>query len=503
MEQSIKGVKKIVDNSNTVVGGDQGVDRYALTEIFSHIGAPLDCGEAVCNQTPRAYQLEDTRHHLKRPLASNFSDVGTGKSLTSYLYIMHKLYSGKKCVVVMPPPLVHQYIREFQWIITGHDFDMQLINKPPAKRRKIIEGWKADGWPHILLMSYQMFVKVFSDIIKSKQYSVLVLDEAHNIKNQSSQAWMAAYRLVNMEHWDMLRMTATPVATGLEDAYGHIKLTNPDVYRNREHFYREHVVQLDMDNYKKIIDYKNVKEIKEWLNKDAVRHRANEVLTLEQPTVQELALVLSEPHMTLYKKLLAERMLEYGDQLLVADNQQKLRQMALQLVTNPAEYSENIPKDDVPISALRTLLETIDVKHTKVAVFCHFKTTVKRLAEELKGFNPALVYGESNVPKNVDKFLHDPSCRVAVLNYRSGGAGFNLQSVCHNMIFFETTGSPSDYRQAVGRVQRSGQKNVVNVWLFRYCRTISERLIDSALGRDDRIIRVMKDKKSVLQSLYL
>lgn len=461
-----------------------------LNQILGREGVP---DEVIVTLTPKPYQREDLQKHLDWRRSNNFSGVGTGKSLISYLWIMDKLYSGKKVIVVMPPPLLTQYMMNFEQQIVGHEFTCARLDKDPAKRKALMLG---GVWADVLMMSYQLFVKHGAEIRKHGRYKSIVADESHMMANASSQAFQEMYRAVYMQDMDLLSMTATPCPTELRSAYGHIRLKKREAYVDLAQFDRIHVDYIPFMK-DQIAGYKQLDLLSENLNYRAVRRRQEDVLSLEAPTIIDHHVLLDDAHQNLYQQLLLERMLEYGEELIVARNQQSLRQMALQLVTNIGAFTlEKI--DNEPLDNLKQIVGSIE---GKVVIFCHYRKTVESLAQIFKGRNPALVYGGSNVPANVDKFLNDDTCTMAIMNYRSGGAGFNLQENCHHMIFYEPTGSPGDFEQALGRVQRQGQKHPVVAWVFRYAFTSSTRLFGKAMARAKELKQIMKDNSSFVDNL--
>lgn len=462
-----------------------------LKDIFKNIDIPP---EVVVTLEPKDYQIEDALKAVDWKRSANYSEVGTGKSLVSYLWIMAKLYQKKKVLVVMPPSLIGQYRRNFG-VIQGHNFTVETLRKDRGKRHKEMDIWDKEGWPDVLIMGYQMFVKYRKSLYK---YGALVFDEAHVISNPATQAYQAAFQVAFNCNSDMLLMTATPCTTELRSAYGHIRLKTPEVYSSLDHFDRLHTIwQLDAP-HKTPAGYRGIPIIEAHLNNLSVRRRQTEVLSLETPTLIEHWVDLDYKHAEVYQTLLEQRILELGDEVIVAKNQQALRQMALQLITNIEAFSD-VLLDDQPLSNLEDVLRKVGDE--KVAVFCHFQGTIDKLNKHFKDLNPALVYGKSDVQKNVDKFLNNPTCKLILLNYQSGGAGFNLQDNCRYVVFFEPTGSPGMFIQALGRVHRQGQKQQVIAWVFRYAATISSKLLGRAFSRAGDIKEVMADDVSFVDYL--
>lgn len=468
-----------------------------LNTVFPDLSIP---DEVTIAMRPRSYQLEDLYTLLQWHRCSNYSEVGTGKSLVSYLWAMEKLYKGGGVIVIMPPTLIVQYVRNFG-VIENHPFSLCIIDKDRNTRHDLMDQWdQHNSYPDVVLMSYQMFVKYYRYFKDKRKYTAVIADEAHCLSNAATKNFQAVFMTVFSRNMALLTLTATPCTTELRSAYGHIKLKTPDAYTSLEQFDRLHTIwQMPNGNIKmkQVAGYKAIEAIEEHLNRHSVRRRAAEVLSLAKPTIIEHHVMLGSAHYALYQRLLSERMLELGDEILIAKNQQALRQMALQIITNPEAYTES-KIDDEPLNAL---IEIVDSIPGKIAVFCHFKATVRKLNKAFHKLNPALIYGDSNVQDNVDKFLNDPTCGMAILNFKSGGAGLNLQSECHHTVFYEATGSPGELEQALGRTYRQGQTKPVVAWVFNYTMTKSSKLFNKAFDRSGDIKIAMNDQVAFVDHL--
>lgn len=449
--------------------------------------------ETTLDLVPRPSQLQSLGTLLESPRSADYSQVGTGKSLVSYLYIMTKLYESKGVVVIMPPPLIPQYVHNFG-VIKGHMFKMARLNPDKAKRHKEMDAWDMTEWPDVLFLSYQLFLKYFRTITNVRKYKVIVADEAHNVSN-TNKYFQATFMSVHQKNMELLLMTATPTPTELSSAYGQIRLKNPKAYASFTQFERLHCIKEGPVGRRVTVGYQNNDLIEAHLMANSVRVLSKDVLKLQDPNIFDHVVELSYKHSSLYGRLLVERMLELGDELLVARNAQALRQMALQIITNLQKFTEDKIGDE-PTDTLLAIVDAIDLTKTKVVIFCHFKDTVEKLNRVFKQYNPALVYGSSDTSVNVKKLLEDDTCRVGILNFASGGAGFNLQSVCHNVIIYEAIGSPGMIEQAIGRVHRGGQTQPVVVWMFRYLLTLSSDLMEKALIRADDIRDVLGDEEN-------
>lgn len=394
-------------------------------------------------------------------------------------------------------------------------------------RETQLNSWAESGkWPDILIMSYEMFRKYnsrdrkvnfppasckkdengvirtkFGDevsvepaktasgtIVKGKMvhrarnphhlmlfnagYHIMFFDEAHtNLCNNQNIAWKTCEYIDKTCRDDaaMYLMTGTPIPTKIENCYGIVKLVNPNAYRNKTAFLRRHVIMDTHSPFPVVLGYANLPELKRNLYAFGRRVEKRSVTNLDVPMVTVHPVQLAGPHLKLYKTYLRDRYAVVDDAVLSAESDQQLIQDAHQLITVPEKFDPKgaagpIAKSNELRKTLDELLDSIDPWQNKVLVFAKYTSTVAALAEHLKEFNPAVLNGKTrDGDAEVAKFQNDPNCRVFVLNWTSGGAGLNLQSNCSTVIFYETPTSPKDAEQAMGRVDRTGQKELVNL----------------------------------------
>ena len=134
-------------------------------------------------------------------------------------------------------------------------------------------------------------------------------------------------------------------------------------------------------------------------------------------------------------------------------------------------------------------------------IFAYYKRAIDFLAKRYAQWAPAVVYGESASGRNeVERFKKDPNCRLAIINWKSGGAGLNLQVASH-ILFYECPTSPGDAKQAIARADRKGQQNIVNVYFFRVMSTLLDRNFKNLLKNEQSNNRVLRDRKDLLHEL--
>ena len=86
--------------------------------------------------------------------------------------------------------------------------------------------------------------------------------------------------------------------------------------------------------------------------------------------------------------------------------------------------------------------------------------------------------------KNIDDFVNDPEVEVIVCSLTAAGVGINLQ-VASNLVLAELSWTDAEQTQAIDRVHRIGQSEPVTAWRIIAAQTIDTRiaeLIDSKAG---------------------
>jgi SNF2 family DNA or RNA helicase len=86
--------------------------------------------------------------------------------------------------------------------------------------------------------------------------------------------------------------------------------------------------------------------------------------------------------------------------------------------------------------------------------------------------------------KNIDAFVNDPDVAIAVCSLTAAGVGLNLQ-VASNIVLAELSWTDAEQTQAIDRSHRIGQEEPVTAWRIIAAQTIDARiaeLIDSKAG---------------------
>lgn len=521
------------------------------------------CESIECLYWPMPHQSNTLKKYASSNGFLDASDPGTGKTLPAQLNAIRLASLKHKVLFCMPPKLLPQFEKEFNDVFPnlGEFLVVDNLNCNSNKKKQKIDVWDKEGWPNILLMSYDVYRMLNDNSSKKKigenlwkledgspyfkekgvphikgaqaytsdgrlisksgradnknkfklasvGYDVVFCDEAHALCGTESLLSQSAYDM-QKKGCKLYLMTGTPIPTHLEDIYGILRLINPTAYRDKWQFLRRHTVTRPLSitrsgkstTIQQIIGYLDTEEIFTKLYSNAVRVQKRDILTeLADPLVSQVIVNLEPSHRSLYRSLVNEQFALLGQNVLNPDNESALRHLALQIISCPERFGyegKNSLSD-----TCSELISTINPENNKVIIFAYYKNTIELLATKYKELNPALIYGEtSDSFSEVSRFISDNSCRIAIVNWKSGGAGLNLQVASH-IIFYECPTSPGDVKQAIARCDRKGQKNVVNVYFMRVKGTLLDKNFKSLLLNESNANKVLKDKKDLLSDYF-
>lgn len=510
-----------------------GNPPYMLSHFMQAAGVtncPLWMHGIPMKYRPFDHQLDSLREMLSHERFGEYSDAGTGKTLPMQGYATLYAALGNRAVVVMPPSLIEQFLETFHEFFVGIENHIKIakLKGTPKQREKLIAVWDSEGWPDVLVMSYQMFLKHSPPRkkVKSKErvdgrlrvvartnpmyrflqnrgYNALIADEAHALKNPGTETHKAFWHYVGDGEGEhaLVLATGSPIGNTPIDAYGLIRLVTPEAYRTKGAFERDYVIFNPNSDFREILGYQNLEKMHEVLYKQARRVTKQEVFKdLQEPLVAQVPVQLSPKHKKLYQSLLKERVLLLQDKLIDATQETALRMAALRLLSCPEHYSDE-PIDNELRRSIDAIVEGIDPSQHKIIMFSYFKETVAALSQHYAHLNPAVINGASGDkdPQRL-KFLNDPSCRMIIVNWLSGGVGLNLQISSH-VVFAEAPTVPKDAHQAIARAHRSGQKEVVNVYFFKVPGTLAAKNIKKLLSKEVENNEVVRDKHKLLAEL--
>lgn len=446
-------------------------DFNTLPELLKYHAIPFDL---------RVDQVEDVEELLPFDRVGIFNEVGTGKTATSTVLAL--AWDSDHNIVLMPPILLTQWRK---WLESLHDIGAITLYRGAPKVRQALDLSRAK-W---ILTTIQMFKSDLPHIRKQlgDRSTNTIVDEGHCIKHPGSANHKAVRDFSLGQRLQIL--TGTPISSP-GDTYGYVKLKTPSVYRSQKHFEDLHVEERDF--FDNVVKWRNLEMMSKNLMLQSVRRLSREVLAhLKMPNYIPITYDLDPEHLRLYNQLADEQLLLLPDGGKIdATSAGRLYNAMQQIVCNWDHFSGD-PSCKAKIFEVVDMvadeIDLLNVEASKLIIFTYYRMTSRAMHAHTQKYGSVACYSDisaSQQAKAIERFLYDPACRVIVAQPGSGGAGWNPQHVCREVLWAEEPVIPLHFVQGVGRVDRDGQIYVPNIRLAIAQGTVQPRLHANLLKKD-------------------
>ena len=482
-----------------VAGDSPDPDWFRLRGELVQLGLFQGFDELLCLPLLRGvethwYQVETVRKVLKqyRGRVLLADEVGLGKTIEAGMVVKEYMLRGmaERVLILTPASLVGQWREEMAEkfgidCATTHD---RLLRDDPAafwaQHRVIASMAVARRKDHAALLAAQA-------------YDVVVVDEAHHLKDQSS----ASYHLVNsLQKRFLLLLSATPVQNNLIELYNLLTLLQPGIFKTQKEFRAAYMV------HGKPREPINREKLRDLMRGVMIRNtRALAALRLPRRHAATLRATPEPEEAACYRDLTAKvRDVAAGGQHRLA-----AQHLLSAAGSSPASAAVAIARfcerhaPDKSWSALRSryvalgagakqaaLLDLLQRNPAeKKMVFVHHRDSLTHLAGLLRARGMSFV--------TFDGSMSGPDKDAAVAAFRDnvpvllcselGGEGRNLQ-FCNTLINFDIPWNPMAIEQRIGRIDRIGQVREVFVFNLATAGTI-----------EDQVLRILDEKINMFE----
>ncbi len=502
---------------------------YQLRLMAIRLGLVAGFDELLCldaiNFEPFDYQIKAARTALRRFRGRGLlsDEVGLGKTIEAGLalkeYLLRQMV--RRVLILTPPGLVQQWREELATKFKITDF---VTNTDEAFRSLGTDAWL--HFPYVIASLATARRPEHRQVITAEMYDLVIVDEAHHLKNRASVSW----KLVNeLQKRFILLLTATPVQNSLTELYNLVTVLKPGQLKSPKEFQREFVVRGDPRLPK------NRGLLRDLLSDVMVRHSRSQInLQLPPRRAHTVKLALYTDEQQLYDAIaaLGRRILSdgavtsahrFGVRTLLleagssaAATRTTLRSLAAVagLVNYRTELLALADQSDAvqtmaKAEALRKLLEAqsaAGVQQSKVVIFTQFRATQDMLAKQMKEWHiDFALYHGGLTSQQKDQVIRDFSTnRPVLLSTEAAGEGRNLQ-FSRVLVNFDLPWNPQRIEQRVGRIHRIGQTQPVDIFNLVAQGTIEEYVLDIldrklnmfelVIGEMDMILGQLSDER--------
>lgn len=386
-----------------------------------------------------------------------FMEQGTGKTIPSLFRIRDLLKSGKieNALVVAPKSALGAWERDIELF---DELDREILRD------------------NITLINYDKVWRGEEKSPYNKKYGCIVLDEAHNIKNRTSQRSKFLLKIASRADYKYI-LTGTPIGNGqLENIWSLYCFLDPYIDKGRVYsrIFKNYLEENASGEYKgsymefqsrycilnmyhKPTSYINVKELQTIINEYSYRVKKVDCLDLPEKLPDEV-IYCDLKEKALYKKLVeTSALLEYE---ILAENPLsrmiKLRQLCAGHIKTEDELIETKSEK---LEILKEIIEGYE-DDKKLVIFAEFKYSIGKISELLKKqkIKHVVLDGDQKDKTIWRKFQTDQKIKVIVCQYQTANAGIDLFA-SDTIIYYEPTLRSNILEQSRDRIHRSGQKN--------------------------------------------
>ena len=403
-------------------------------------------------------------------------DMGLGKTLQTICFLDYKKKQSPHTIQLIISPSSLMY----NWKVEIEKFAPELKTHVYHQSNRNIEDL-ATNQADILITSYGT-ARADIELLEGLQFSTIVLDESHNIKNPSAQVSKAVLRL---QADSKIILSGTPIMNNTLDLFPQLSFIVPQLFGNQEFFSKEYVHPIDRDK-----DKEKIEQLKRMTNPFVLR-RTKEQVAKDLPSKTESIIwcemgsaqkryyneVKDNIKNSLFVSIKSEGLGK--SKMNVLAGIQKLRQLCSSPV--PIEDYEHQTEESIKIDTLIEELEG-NLVHNKVIVFSQYLGALDKIGQQLKDREITYYLIDGSTPQikrqeQINKFQDKENpIRVFLLSLKAGNSGFTLTEA--NYVFLiDPWWNRQVENQAIDRVYRIGQDK--NVFAYRMiCRdTIEEKII--------------------------
>jgi hypothetical protein len=457
--------------------------RKSLQQVLSDSPPPF---------TPFEWQKADIAGGLLHDRYALFIPVGGGKTFCGTAIALG--WGDPTVLVLVPPILIRQWVKYLNEL--PNSGGAIAFEGSPKKRHSLpIENYR---W---IVMSLQVFKNDHRLLTQNYLHAEVttLVDEAQHLKNPAS----GNYKLVRdfSECRKLLLMTGTPLNKPL-DAFSYIKLKTPAVYRNFAHFQNMHVA--DYDIFNNPTGYVDLPTVTEHLYKQSAHRTAEEIHALNpRCNYKPIEYALDSKHLKLYKQIAEEMLLDLpnGERIDMTTASALYHGLQQTIVS----WSHFAGEEGLRPSIFDVVDQTLDETawdqggSSKLVIWSYYKRTTEALLAYMnnkRAGSTVAAYSGSNSAKAAEAFENNSKVTCIIAQPGSAGSGVNFQYVSWESLFVELPppGSVGPFRQALGRIDRTGQTRNPTQRFAIAQKTLQVQRIRDLMENDDVVSKVVNEK---------
>ncbi|MCS6836894.1 MAG: DEAD/DEAH box helicase [Anaerolineae bacterium] len=489
--------------------GEVFVESVTAEGWFANVLQRLRQTETLQEVPPPADLQAEMRPYQKRGLAwLSFlyqyrlgaclaDDMGLGKTVQAIAFLLHLRQQGQlrtPSLVIAPTSVVMNWKRELARFAPTLK---TLIHQ--GKDRLLKDAFRQAAQQAEVVVSSYALLSRDRETLSPIPWSVLILDEAHNIKNSSTKQAQVARSLAADYR---VAMTGTPIENRLAELWSIFHFLNSGYLGSEKTFQAQFARPIERHQ-----DEDAIQQLRRLTSPFILRRMKtdpNIIQDLPDKIETRVYATLTIEQASLYEAVVRDTMAAIER----AQGQMARRGLILRLLVqlkqvcnHPAHFLKDgseLKGRSGKLERLCDLLEEIEETNEgdKVLIFTQFAEMGELLRQHLAAVfktEPLWLHGADTPKKReaaIQRFRDDPQARLFILSLRAGGVGLNLVEANH-VFHYDRWWNPAVEDQATDRAFRIGQKRTVQVHKFVCSGTLEERiddLIENKKGLAEQVV---------------
>jgi SWI/SNF-related matrix-associated actin-dependent regulator 1 of chromatin subfamily A len=413
----------------------------------------------------RKYQETGAQFLRERKYALLADEPGLGKTAQAIM-ALPKITSQTHILIICPAAVKNQWQEQF----------IEWVQYRPALITNTKDYIPQDylGGNVVQIINYDLLIrpKLFHKVIQ-RRWSHIICDEAHRIKNpKAKRTDVVLGHLLNRTE-NMWFLTGTPIKNRPIDLYPILSKCAPELIKPYNSYMRFALRYCGayMGAFGLVTTgASRSDELGDRLKPFMLRRLQKDVVTeLPQRIVQKIEFECT-PEVERVIALEEEKTEQDDDSVLVHNLGETSRiRKALAMF-----------KIDDAVDFIEDRLQEVE----KIVVFFHHHDVMHALIKKLQKYDPIFITGNDKPAVRHEKvhcFRGLKKIRILLGQMQACGEGVDgLQHACHTCVFVEPSWSPTEIDQCIHRLERMGQKEVVNAYLLIIKDTPEAQMMETA-----------------------
>jgi len=384
----------------------------------------------------------------------------------------------KSILIVCPASVVYKWANEIKkWVGENEPIEVITTGSQPLPSVRF------------LIMSYAIMVAQHQNLIR-QEWDVLVLDEAHRVKDSKRQRSRCA-KALQFKH--CLLLTGTPMMNRPSELFSLLNMLNPVEWDNFFHYAQRYCAAKKTYFGWDFNGASNLNELRDRLKTYMIRRTKKEVLT-QLPDLTRTRIPVE------VKKHEIEEALKSLTQWVKENGHSNGGRAEAMVRLGKLRQAIGLAKVPIVLDMVEDILEQDESQ--KVVVYAVHHSVVQLLLEGLKKYGVSSITGETSQAERqsrIDNFQKRAMPRVMVIS-SAGGEGIDLYKA-DRILFCEREWTSGAEEQAEARCHRMGQKNAVEA-IYLIATATVDRDMDSLIEQKREIFQQLigSDKVSTIRN---